>query len=143
MVTEGTVGGASNATLNFGSTFTTPYVTYDAYGRVTGGGTRTLTMPTVKAQIGSAWAANTTSMTLPSGGTWFVWNTYGIQNVEQNTYYTHGTSTASGTSSSGYYESGNIYGGGTTVYAKRKSYNYDKGNFVYSQTGNLTAIKIA
>ena len=95
VVTAGTIGGNSNSTLNFGSTFTTPYVTYDAYGRVTGGGTRTLTMPSAPSggtasTLSSVAVANksdsdaeaigyggmtVTSGTkstfkLPSGGTW-------------------------------------------------------------------------
>lgn len=97
VVTAGTVGGASNATLSFGSTFTTPYVTYDAYGRVTGGGTRSLTMPsapsvtnisgtaakaTATPNVACAYNSNesgvyafnctkgTGKATLPSGGTW-------------------------------------------------------------------------
>lgn len=57
-MTAGTVGGTSNATLNFGSTFTTPYVTYDAYGRVTGSGTRTLTMPSAPSSTTTATNAN-------------------------------------------------------------------------------------
>lgn len=44
-VTAGTVGGTAAATLSHGGTFTTPYITFDAYGRATGYGTRTLTLP--------------------------------------------------------------------------------------------------
>lgn len=76
VVTAGTVGGTSGATLNFSSTFTTPYVTYDAYGRITGGGTRTLTLPAAPTSVSKATtvpnftAVTNNSATLPSGGTW-------------------------------------------------------------------------
>ena len=45
VVTAGNAGPTSNATLTYGGTFTVPYVTYDAYGRVTGRTNRTMTMP--------------------------------------------------------------------------------------------------
>ena len=35
VVTAGNAGPTANATLSYGGTFTVPYITYDAYGRVT------------------------------------------------------------------------------------------------------------
>ena len=45
-VTAGTAGPTSGATLSHGGTFTMPYITFDAYGRATSYGTRTLKLPT-------------------------------------------------------------------------------------------------
>lgn len=55
-----TIGSSSAQTLVYSGTFTIPYVTRDIYGRVSGGGTRTITMPFA-----------------PSGGTW-LWFSNGI-----------------------------------------------------------------
>ena len=41
----GTAGPSANATLAYSGTFTVPYITYDAYGRVTGRTNMTMTMP--------------------------------------------------------------------------------------------------
>ena len=40
-----TIGSSSAQTLAYSGTFTIPYITRDTYGRVSGGGTRTITMP--------------------------------------------------------------------------------------------------
>lgn len=45
VVTAGNAGPSANATLAYSGTFTVPYITYDAYGRVTGRTNRTMTMP--------------------------------------------------------------------------------------------------
>lgn len=45
VVTAGNGGPTANATLSHGGTFTVPYFTYDAYGRITGRTNRTLTLP--------------------------------------------------------------------------------------------------
>ena len=45
VVTAGNAGPTANATLAYSGTFTVPYITYDAYGRVTGRTNRTMTMP--------------------------------------------------------------------------------------------------
>lgn len=45
VVTAGNGGPTANATLSYGGTFTVPYFTYDAYGRITGRTNRTMTMP--------------------------------------------------------------------------------------------------
>lgn len=66
-----TIGASTNGTLSFGGTFTMPYITRDTYGRVTGGGTRTITMPTINFKADTA--ASSINYTLPSGGNWFVW----------------------------------------------------------------------
>ena len=51
ITTAGTIGSSTNETLTDGGTFTIPYVTKDAKGRVTGGGTRTMTMPAAQTTI--------------------------------------------------------------------------------------------
>lgn len=45
VVTANNGGPTANATLSYGGTFTVPYFTYDAYGRITGRTNRTMTMP--------------------------------------------------------------------------------------------------
>lgn len=45
VVTAGNAGPTANATPAFGATFTVPYITYDAYGRVTGRTNRTVKIP--------------------------------------------------------------------------------------------------
>ena len=72
-----TIGASSAGTLAYSGTFTMPYITRDVYGRVTGGGTRTLTMPAkpsggTATAVGNVVSGNPTgnSFTLPSGGTW-------------------------------------------------------------------------
>ena len=67
-----TIGASSAGTLAYSGTFTMPYITRDIYGRVTGGGTRTLTMPakpTSMPQVAIT-TPTTTSFSLPSGGQW-------------------------------------------------------------------------
>lgn len=77
-----TIGSSSAQTLAYSGTFTIPYITRDTYGRVTGGGTRNITMPaassTKPTSLTYAYAENTGSsgLTLPSGGTWFAWDYY-------------------------------------------------------------------
>ncbi|MBR5574372.1 MAG: hypothetical protein IKW35_07760 [Paludibacteraceae bacterium] len=51
VVTAGNGGPTANATLSYGGTFTVPYFTYDAYGRVTGRTNRTMTMPTAPTTV--------------------------------------------------------------------------------------------
>ena len=87
VVTAGTVGGTGDANLSFGSTFTTPYITYDAYGRITGSGTRSLALPSapsggsatatpnimlhnINSGYNGSWTTSTKKYTIPSGGTW-------------------------------------------------------------------------
>ena len=68
VVTAGNAGPTANASPAFGGSFTVPYITYDAYGRVTGRTNRTITLP-ADANIMAA-SHFTTSFTLPAGGTW-------------------------------------------------------------------------
>lgn len=80
-----TIGSSSAQTLSYSGTFTIPYVTRDIYGRVSGGGTRTITMPSapsggtatalsnfVVAKYGSCSGGSikNSTFTFPSGGTW-------------------------------------------------------------------------
>ena len=109
--------------------------TPDTNGNVTISATPT----TVKGVIGSAWAANSTSMTLPSGGTWFVFSIalsdatcYGVATGKTNSYYTRPT---------GYVDGGGNFSGGTTVYSTSKSIIGDDTN--YNTYGKLAAIRIA
>lgn len=107
--------------------------TPDTNGNVTISATPT----TVKGVLGSAWAANGTSIALPSGGTWFVFNT---ASQEGNNSYTYGVSSSSSISSS-FVPFGNTYSGGTTVYARRRGGDSD--GFSYLTIGKLAAIRIA
>ena len=89
-------------------TFTVPYITYDAYGRVTGKTNRTITLPAAPTSVSSATTASSTTstpnmvtaymlemggsgasssgcsingyrVTIPSGGTWrYLW--FGLSN---------------------------------------------------------------
>ena len=93
VVTAGNAGPSANATLAYSGTFTVPYITYDAYGRVTGRTNRTMTMPaapsgetaataTATPNVACAYTSNddgvyvfnctkgSSSAKLPSGGTW-------------------------------------------------------------------------
>ena len=77
----------------------------------------------VKGEIGSVVASNSVSMTLPSGGTWFVWNT-----ASYSAYYSGGAETdyfgVKNTSASyggTFYAMGGNFAGGTTVYGKTSS----------------------
>ena len=99
---------------------------------------------TVKGEIGSSVTSNGTSMTLPNGGTWFVWNIGGTI-----TYPGAVTSSSLGVSnsSSGYTYHGTTYAGGTKVYG-RVSWSYhgtgDDGDDSGIITGgNLVAIRIS
>ena len=87
VVTAGNAGPSANATLAYSGTFTVPYITYDAYGRVTGRTNRTMTMPA--APSGGAvqgYVSNTSGLlnsyshsgtiNLPSGGTYAIMRTY-------------------------------------------------------------------
>lgn len=80
-----TIGSSSAQTLAYSGTFTIPYVSYDKHGRVSGGGTRTITMPSapsggtatalsnfVVAKNGSSSGGSISGIkfTFPSGGTW-------------------------------------------------------------------------
>lgn len=60
-------------------------------------------------------------MTLPSGGTWFVWNTASYSQVatsgyEEPSYF--GVKNTSSASGGTFYEMGGNFAGGTTVYGK-------------------------
>ena len=99
----------------------------------TGAVTISAGITTVKGQIGSAVASNTTSLTLPSGGTWFVWNTTG-----DGTNNKVGVGTASGNSSTGWEQDGKVVSGNTTVYAKK----YLSNSQTYSDGGKLAAVRI-
>ena len=70
VVTAGNAGPSANATLAYSGTFTVPYITYDAYGRVTGRTNRTMTMPAAPSG-GSDTCANFACWT----------NTYNSQNA--------------------------------------------------------------
>ena len=114
--------------------------TPDTNGNVTISATPT----TVKGVLGSAWAANGTSMTLPSGGTWFVWNCYGHSYTGAYTSWEikyYGINTNSNGSNSSFTQTGTTYAGGTTVYAKEKDSSGDEP--VYRFGGKLAAIRIA
>ena len=90
-----TIGSSSAQTLAYSGTFTIPYVTRDVYGRVSGGGTRTITMPAAPSGGSATMISNcgastkgSGSLYLPSGGTWV--------------YYTEGGTTQyAGTASGG------------------------------------------
>lgn len=73
VVTAGNGGPTANATLSYGGTFTIPYFTYDAYGRITGRTNRTMTMPakpsvtSVSGNAGTATKlATARTITIPS-----------------------------------------------------------------------------
>ena len=78
MVTAGNAGPSANATLTYSGTFTVPYITYDAYGRVTGRTNMTMTMPAAPSggtatALSYKYATNSKNFAVPSGGTWIVW----------------------------------------------------------------------
>ena len=100
---------------------------------MTGAVTINTTPSTVYGVIGSAVAANGTSITLPAGGTWFVFNT-GI-NASSNAV--NGVHTNTGSSVNYFSAHGGTYSGGTTVYAKIKSGGET------SVAGKLAAIRIS
>lgn len=54
VVTAGNAGPTANATPAFGATFTVPYITYDAYGRITGRTNRTVKIPAAPTSVSSA-----------------------------------------------------------------------------------------
>ena len=59
IVTAGTRGPSSNATLTHGGTFTVPYIKYNAKGLVTAGATRTFTLPTLPEETKLSMGSNT------------------------------------------------------------------------------------
>lgn len=100
------------------------------------------TPSSVKGVLGSAWAVNGTSMTLPSGGTWFVFNVggyfidtgsgdWGIQKNGVSNNYNVAKS---------FIAYGSTYSGGTTVYA-RVDMDGERSDTVTQ--GKLAAIRIA
>lgn len=100
------------------------------------------TPSTVKGVLGSAWAANSTSMTLPSGGTWFVWNSWGNPSSSSNSYY--GVTTSTSTNSTAYNQVKNTAitcSGGSTIYAV--SMSYTDGYYYRHDNGKPVAIRIA
>lgn len=54
VVTAGNAGPTANASPAAGGTFTVPYITYDAYGRVTGRTNRTITLPAAPTSVTKA-----------------------------------------------------------------------------------------
>lgn len=109
--------------------------TPDTNGNVTISATPT----TVKGVLGSAWAANGTSMTLPAGGTWFVFpietessDVYGVATGKTGSSYSRPT---------GYVDGGSNFSGGTTVYSTKRTAVSDSTN--YKTSGKLAAIRIA
>ena len=79
-------------------------------------------------------------MTLPSGGTWFVWNVYNRDDKGSgSTTALYGISTKSG-ASTGWVHSG-VFSGGTTLYATLKSITGESA--WYGAEGKLAAIRIA
>ena len=109
--------------------------TPDTNGNVTISTTPT----TVKGVLGSAWAANSTSMTLPSGGTWFAFSIavtaatcYGVATGKTNSNFSKPT---------GYVDGGGTFSGGTTVYSTLRTNVSDSTN--YTTSGKLAAIRIA
>jgi hypothetical protein len=96
--------------------------------------------------IGSAVASNGTSLTLPSGGTWLVWNLWGAGYTNYS-YYEYGVSSSSAKTSTGWNRVGGTYSGGTTVYAKQRIYSTDSDGYIstdnYSVGGKLAAIRIS
>ena len=54
VVTAGNAGPTANASPAAGGTFTVPYITYDAYGRVTGRTNRTITLPAAPTSVTTA-----------------------------------------------------------------------------------------
>lgn len=84
VVTAGNAGPTANASPGYGGTFTVPYITYDAYGRVTGRTNRTITMPSATAYVTAAWK---------SGRNWYIkWSNGLIQQGGRATI-TNGTAT--------------------------------------------------
>lgn len=75
-----TIGSSSAQTLTYSGTFTIPYVTRDVYGRVSGGGTRTITMP-AKPSGGTSTAVSAIIVSTPI-------ETYGGGKREATGYYT-------------------------------------------------------
>lgn len=72
-----TIGSSSAQTLSYSGTFTIPYVTRDTYGRVSGGGTRTITMP-AKPSGGTASSTTTVPNCAACLGDWnYISNTTG------------------------------------------------------------------
>ena len=109
--------------------------TPDTNGNVTISATPT----TVKGVLGSAWAANSTSMTLPAGGTWFAFSIavtsatcYGVATGKTNSSFSKPT---------GYVDGGGTFSGGTTVYSTLKT--NVSGGAEYTTSGKLAAIRIA
>ena len=140
---------SSNKISNTGVTSfngSTGAITYSApvtsVNGMTGAVTVSSTPSTVKGVIGSAVASNSNSMTLPSGGTWFVFNSghYGYGNTYLST-------DGVGTTKNGanYTAYGNSYSGGTTVYAIMRKFETgpDASGDVLSNNGKLVAIRIS
>lgn len=106
-----TIGASSAGTLAYSGTFTMPYITRDIYGRITGGGTRTLTMP-AKPSSGISMSASTikklsvsgTTATLPAGGTWF----YFLYDGGDSSHFTSGT--GAGGSTVNHSDNDDLYG---------------------------------
>lgn len=115
-----TIGSSSAQTLAYSGTFTIPYVTRDIYGRVSGGGTRTITMPSAPSggtatalsnfvvayyKTCSGGSIQSALFTFPSGGTW----RYAI--IADSTIYKVGTTSGNSSISTNLTSQGETYGG--------------------------------
>lgn len=86
VVTAGNAGPTANASPAHGGSFVVPYITYDAYGRVTGRTNRTITLPAASSGVVQGYVSNTSgnmsgssfsgTITLPSGGTYAIIRAY-------------------------------------------------------------------
>ena len=136
---------SSNKISNTGVTSfngSTGAITYSApvtsVNGMTGAVTVSSTPSTVKGVIGSAVASNSNSMTLPSGGTWFAWNSGHWGNDSWDTW--SGISKASA-SSNGFVAYGSTFSGGTTVYATIQEEGESR--YAYRAYGKVVAIRIS
>lgn len=87
-----TIGSSSAQTLSYSGTFTIPYVTRDVYGRVSGGGTRTITMP-AKPSGGTSTAVSNVMAWGYFSGTFKSTNGSGKHNVDNDGGYKNTTVT--------------------------------------------------
>ena len=141
-VTAGNAGPTANATPAFGATFTVPYSTYDAYGRVTGKTNRTVKIPAAPTSVSSATTATTATKATtvpnvkaavaknestsvygvyaPSGGTWYC---YAVCRLVSNNGDDDVTNTVSKSAS-----------GGTRIWGSNPNYTYSVVNSICIRT---------
>ena len=131
-----TIGSSSAQTLTYSGTFTIPYVTRDVYGRVSGGGTRTITMPAApSASLSTVVAAAKVTGTSSSAYTTnyqqnitfgsIVNESYEKNDRSEKRYYVNVTIPAGGTWC--HIDSGDIVSGGHTARLQiYDSYGYEK-----------------